>query len=318
MAQWQWWSALQQRFGGPTEEQRAALAEIDRIAAETKSTLPLATRYRRRLMAPLTQALEATRQAVDQIPGPVDLDPDRWQADMALRALFVTPQEMRAWLKSQPSLAPLFASSGAEQLFALLVGQHRQRLVFVTEQSGEITRRDVPRRSSSFDDLRLMAAGAKRETVRGEVVHRILMTAFIQALEQITEKKEVKERLQKEHELLEFVVNTADPATGRGVTAARAAGDSLAQVHRRLDELGREAESPEGQLAHIAGALTDLATRVHVRPVTFHLNGAGTLVSTAAAKDSIGSCLLAECRFTGPEPQVGLWVSVRRGAAGPA
>ena len=317
MTRWHWWTALRHRLGGPTEEQRATLAEIDRIAAETKSKLPLAPRYHRRLMAPLTLALQSVRQMLDQIPGPVILDPDRWQADMALRALFVTPEEMRAWLKSQQNLAPLFTRSGAEVLSALLVGQHRQRLVFVTEQSGEIVRRDVPRQSSSFEDLRLMASGAEPETVRGEVIHRILMTAFIQALEQITEKKEFKERLQKEHELLEFVVNTADAATSRGVAAARAANDSLAQVNRRLDELGREAESPEGQLSHITGALTDLATQVHVRPVTFHLNGAGTLVSTAAAKDSIGSCLLAECRFPGLEPQVALWVSIRRGAAAP-
>ena len=312
MEQWNWWTSLRQFFGGASQAQRAVMDEIDRIAAETKSKLLWAKRYRRRLAAPVTQALAVARQIVEQIPGPTLLDPDSWQTDIALRALFVTPQAMRAWLKSQSEAAMLEGADEGGTLFALLLGRHQRHQIFVTEQNGEIVRRDVPRQASAFEELRLMASAVELEAVRTEVTHRILLTVFLQALDAITQLKEDRERLRQEHELLEFLVHTTARDTEKVDAAALAAADTLPDVNRRLDELEQDAESPEGQLSHIIHALKDLANRVQIRQVVFHLNWAGTLVSTHPAKDSLGSCTLAECRLDGQEPHVALWVNLDR------
>jgi len=260
----------------------------------------------------LTQALAVARQIVEQIPGPTALDPDSWQTDIALRSLFVTPQEMRAWLGSQSAATTLEGANGGGTRFALLVGRHHRHQIFVTEQNGEIVRRDVPRQASSFEALRLMAPAAELETVRTEVIHRILLTVFLQALDSITQLKEDRERLQQEHELLEFLVHTTARDAEKVDAAARAAADTLPEVNRRLDELEQDVESPEGQLAHIISALKDLANRVRIKQVVFHLNGAGTLVSTHPGNDSLGSCTLAEYHFDGQKPHVALWVKFQR------
>lgn len=309
-----WWRRLRRRTSGDTPEQRAILAEIDRIAAETGSGLPLVHRYRHRLEGPVGRALQAARRMTAQIPGPVTLDPDRWQADTALRVLFVSPREMRSWLAKQAARLPAADGGHGGQRFALLLANHRRREVFVTEQSGEIVRRDVPRRASIFENLRLVSPGSEMEAVRSETVHRILMTALLQAMAAITRLKEDKERLEREHERLEFVVQTAEGDAGEDPAAAHAS-EILVDVHRRLEDLERQAENPEGQLRHVIAALTELATRVHMRPVAFHLTRGGTLVSTEPAADSIGACTLAECRFAGREPQVAIWAAVPPDAA---
>ena len=321
MGQGLWWSSLRKWFGGASDTQRAVMAEIDRIAAETKSRLLLVDRYRRGLAAPLTKALGGrpaddrtdTRSGGNQI----QLDPERWQTDIALRALFISPQEMRAWLKRQHEIRPVVEAAGDGKIFALLLGGHRRRQMFVTEQDGEIFRRDVPLQASVFEDLRLVAPATDLETARAEVIHRILRMVFIQALDAIARLKEDRDRLEQEHELLEFVVRTADRATAKSRAAAQAAADTLPEVHRRLQELERRAESPEGQLAYIVGTLADLADPSQVRPLTFHLNASGTLVSTTPVKDSLGTCILADYRLPGQEPQVALWVSLKRGDVTP-
>ncbi len=291
------------------------MAEIDRIAGETKSRLLLARDYRRRLAPSLAQALGTARQIIEEIPGPVALDPERWQTDMALRALFISPQEMRTWIETQKGVLQAADKAGEDgTLFALLLGRHHRHRMFITEQDGEIVRRDVPFEASMFEEMRLVAPAADPQTVRTEVIHRILQTVFLQALDGITQLKEDRERLEKEHELLEFVVHVAERDPSRDDATARAAADTLPEINRRLDALKRDVGSPEGQLGHIINALEDLASQVEMRQVTFHLNGTGTLVSTAPGKDSIGSCILAEYLFSGRKPHVALWVSLQHEA----
>ena len=90
------------------EEEDAVLDEIDRIAQETDSTILPVRRFRKKILPSVQHAMAYISGLILQIPGSVDFDPDRWEDDPLLRAMFISREEMIGVLQSSKALKDFF------------------------------------------------------------------------------------------------------------------------------------------------------------------------------------------------------------------
>jgi hypothetical protein len=168
-------------------QEHALIKEIDRILAETKTKIPLVRNYRKKLIGPLSHALREVSTMISQIPGPLELDPQFWEKDPVLKAVFTGSDKFSQWLGSCKSLRDAFERTDAAELFGLLVADYKEKTFLGSEINGDIVRRDVRKKSVFFEDPRILVPAPDLELARKELQHRILVTLFTRELNEIAD-----------------------------------------------------------------------------------------------------------------------------------
>ena len=305
-------------------QEKALLNEIDRILAETKTKIPLVRNYRKRLEEPISYALNEVSNMISQIPGPMELDPKLWEEDPVLKAVFIGPDDFSRWLQSCERLKDAFEHVEATELFGLLVAEYKEKTFFGYEMDGDILQKDVRQSSVYFEDPQILVPATDLEIPRIELQHRILVMLFTRELEEISELKSWKEELQKQKTLLEFELGGKDKHNMKKAAPFRSDKDEEAEkvlrtIDQKLEQIGKNFDTPEGHLAQAVQILTNIRQYLRIDRFTIRLNGLGKKVK-ASSSEPFSEISMAEFIFSGAPRRVAIWARVKRSSmieAGP-
>jgi len=297
-------------------QEKALINEIDRILAETKTKIPLVRNYRKQLKEPISHALDEVSNMISQIPGPIELDPELWEKDPVLKAVFIGSDEFSQWLHSCRSLRDAFERTDAAELFGLLVAEYKEKTFFGYEMNGDILQRDVRLQSVFFEDPRILVPAPDLENARKELQHRILVMLFTHELDEISDLKSWKEELQKQKDLLEFELwgnekPESEKAIPSGVDKADEAKKVLSDIDQKIEQIGKNLDTPEGHLAHVVRILTELRQHLRMDRFMIRLNSLGVKVK-ASSSESFSEISLAEFTFTGYPKRAAIWTRINK------
>jgi len=297
----------------------AALDEIDRIALETDSTILPVRRFRKKILPSVRHAMAYISGLIAQIPGPVDFDPDRWNHDPLLRAMFISREELIGVLQSTKELKNFFRRTNASQAFAILVAEPKEKKIFGTEKNGEIVRRDVPQKAVFFEYFKVFALAVDLAETRLKVQHRALVSLFSHAVEKITGLQLWKEELEKQQELLEFKVRHPEDTDVKTDPDHAEADDIQTQkslkvlrdINRKLKEIKAELDTPEDRLKHLDEVLLNPEQYLRIERVDLKLSRLGIRLKPSSTEPA-NEFTVAEFEL-GKEPkQVLVWIRVEQ------
>jgi len=295
------------------------LDEIERIARETDSTILPVRRFQKKILPSVRHAMGYISGIIPQVPGPVDFDPDRWNHDPLLRAMFISREELISVLQSTKELKNFFRRTNASQAFAILVAERKEKKFFGTEKNGEIVRRDVPQKAVFFEDFKVFAPAADLAETRLQVQHRALVSLFSHAVEKITDLQLWKEELEKHRELLEFKVQQPEDTDLKTDLNHSESDDNqtqnslkvLGDINRKLKEIKAELDTPEDRLKYLDAVLLNPEQYLRIEKVALKLNRLGIRLKPSSTEPA-NEFTVAEFEL-GKEPkQVLVWIRVEQ------
>ena len=320
------WSAFyQQLVGGRThrsvdrKREAAVLDEIERIAREIDSTILPVSRFRKKILPSVRHAMQYISGLIPQVPGPVDLDPGRWDEDPLLKAMFISREELTGVLKSSKALKNFFRRTNASEAFAMLVADRKEKNFFGIEKNGEIVRRDVPQKAIFFEEFKVFAPAIEVAETRLQIQHLALVTLFRKAFEKITDLQLWKEELEKQKELLEFKVKRPDISEPVSVLKQADASDNqmqealhvLSDINRKLKEIETGLDTPEHRISHLCSILKSPEQHLELKAVSYKLSRLGIRLESSSTEPA-NEFTVAEFEVGQDLKQVLLWIRVER------
>ena len=293
------------------------LDEIERIAQEIDSTILPVRRFRKKILPSVRHAMGYISGLIPQIPGPVDFDPDRWNDDPLLRAMFLSREELIGVLQSNKVLKNFLWHTNTSQAFAILAAERKEKKFFGIEKNGEIIRRDVPQKAIFFEDFKVFAPAADLAQTRLQVQYRALVSLFNQAFEEITDLQLWKEDLEKQRELLEFKVQQPEDAglspdlnhTEADDNQTRESFAVLGDITGKLEEINAQLDTPEARIEHLNAILLNPEQHLRLETVSLKLSRLGTRLDPSSTEPA-NEFTVAEFEL-GKEPKQALvWIRV--------
>ncbi|HUV77390.1 MAG TPA: hypothetical protein VMW06_04965 [Desulfobacterales bacterium] len=319
------WAAFYQRlvYGSahrPLDQKReaAVLEEIERIVLKTDSTILPVHRFRKKILPSVRHAMRYISGLIPIVPGPVDLDPGRWDEDPLLRAMFISREELIGVLQSSKALKNFFQRMNASQAFAILVADRREKNFFGTEKNGEIVRRDVPQKAVFFENFKVIDPAADLAETRLQVQHRALVSLFTQAFEKITDLQLWKEELEKQRALLEFKVQQPKTdlqsdlnPTEAGDNQTQESLEVLSDINRKLEEIKADLDTPEDRLEHLNAVLLNPEQHLRLETVPLKLSRLGIRLAPSSTEPA-NEFTVAEFEMAQARKRAVVWVRVER------
>ena len=253
---------------------------------------------------------------VSQIPGPLELDPALWKKDPVLKAIFLEVDEFTHWLGRCRSLQNALAGSDSDELFGLLIADHKEKTFFGSEMDGEIVRRDVQKQAVYFENPRILVPAPDLDIARKQLQHRILVMLFTRELKEIADLNALKEELEKQQDHLELTLWVHDKPESGNTTPADAgktheAEGVLKDIDREIEKIGKDLNTPESHLTHVTQALMSLGRHLQIKRFNLRLNSLGVKVK-ASSREPFSEITLAECTFTGSTKRAAIWARYKR------
>ncbi|BBO74285.1 hypothetical protein DSCW_17020 [Desulfosarcina widdelii] len=290
------------------------LALIDHLIETFGEQIPYLTSYRHKLVPLIQAAGRYFDKLINLIPGPVALDPDLWDRDPVVHSMFVSGKEAGGLIAASKPLQRFFRDSAVNAACALLTAQKREKSVSVSEQTGEIFRRDVMKKAVFFEGHRITAPRDTLAKSRLEVRYGLFSDLFAMAAEKISEINEMKARLEAEHD--ELAAKMAFYAEGSD--QQKEFGVIHDEVEGKIKTLGKSLSSPGDYIAHLRELLREPERQISAGSVFLKLDRMGIVANDSSAK-RIDEFSLAEFELSSGKKWVATWVSVGRTAvpAGP-
>jgi len=192
--------------------------------------LRLVRGYESRLLPSVQSALAHCGALANAIPGPIDLLPDAWARNPAVRALFVQPDEIDNLLGRSLELlafAEQPANAGVDELCAVISLMRTEQKVLGWASHGEILHKDVPQRTVSFSRHRLLAPSESEADLRRDIGWRAYEHLLVEALGSL------------------FQSGTGERPTGRAAALLRERLQLLQGARAGLEALYRPPEADE-------------------------------------------------------------------------
>ena len=178
---------------------------IERAVDGTDRRLRALSGYKKSLRPAVIRAIDHVVALVDHLPPPLELDRRNYGTDAELSAYFASVDhmnaflsrdaEMRQWQKSPESTV-------AENVFALLTMELRERNVLGVALEGNALRHDVAQVTVSFDKHRMVDPTAVEDDTRRLLKRRAFDHLLTLALAGIAEAHGERGDLQRERDLL--------------------------------------------------------------------------------------------------------------------
>jgi hypothetical protein len=295
------------------------LDEIERIAREIDSTILPVRRFRKKILPSVRHAMGYISGLIPQVPGPMDFDPDRWEDDPLLRAMFISREELNGVLNSSKALKDFFRRTNASQVFAILVAEPKEKKIFGTEKNGEIVRRDIPQKAVFFEDFKVFAPAVDLAQTRVQFQYRALENLFTQAFEKIIDLQLWKEELEKHRELLEFKVQHPEGSGPRTDLKPTEADDNqtreslkvIEDITGKLKEIKDQLDTPEDRIEHLNAILLNPEQHLRLKTVSLKLSRLGIRLDPSSTEPA-NEFTVAEFEV-GKEPKQALvWIRVEQ------
>ena len=297
-------SALKKRRDRIKDEN---LALIDRLIETFGEKIPYLANYRDKLVQPVQTAGRYFDKLINLIPGPVTLDPDLWDRDPVVHSMFVSGKEAGQLIARSKPLQQFFRNSTADVACALLTAQKRVKSVSMSEQSGEIFRRDVMKKAVFFEEHRITVPNDTLSGTRLEVRYGLFSDLFAMAAEKLSEINALKARLEAQHdELAAKMVFYPEGSEQRKEIGAIHDG-----VEAKIKAIGKSLSSPGDYVAHLQELLHDPKRQISARSVFLKLDRMGIMVDDASGKRT-NEFSLAEFELSTGKKWVATWISVGR------
>jgi hypothetical protein len=303
------------------EKENALTQAIDQVLQASAPVMCSFRDCRRGLRSPVENALGYIQQTIDAIPGPTRLSPDNWDRDPLLKALFVSPDEIRSVLERDQRLRSFFARQPAARAFALLTATKTERTIFGTAAEGNMVRRDVPLTAVEFHDHRIIDPSAAEAETRHALEDRALNALVTQVLERLLQLRSLKDELREHQRILsiKFKIQQTRPHGLDDLKSEPDAAEStlqepprmLADIDRQIRDLAAESDSPEEYLRQLTAVLNAPQQVLTVTPIAMQLNWMGVKQNTAAA-DGDRCIRLAEVEFQDRLKRVAVFVDIAR------
>jgi hypothetical protein len=269
---------------------------IERIARLTPQ-LRLAERYQERLAAAVNTSLDYVRALVDDMPPAREVSASAWTTDPYIQAFFATPEDVPRVLSHSTELRTHFdANPVATEAFAVLGMAMTERRTFGVAQHGATACADVQRTTVSFSDHRARVCANTEQTLREEIVRRVVDQLVLVALERIGADVSRRGELEQERALLKTRLALLQ-RQGSGMSAVLGAEplSCLAEVARlqaqmekndaEIARLGLATEAIDRRLKIIADVLNSPAEHLHVLKRELRLDRMNVIVENGYARE---------------------------------
>lgn len=250
--------------------------------------------YRKKLKPAVARTLEYADELIAKIPGPIIAHPDRWDHDPLLRAIFSSPEELKAAFGVLSKAGEFLPPSAGAPLCALLTMTRQEQPVFGVQAEGEIVKRDVPRTAVNFVELRLLAPSTVEAETREQLRRQALAILCSQAMAQILALRSSARELGEQREILQIKLKIH--RSGRQSVAALMCGSdacdaqatraqtTIEELERKIAETRAELGSPEDCLARVARILSRPEEHLWVEPLRLRLNSLGFKVPAGSSE----------------------------------
>ena len=280
------------------------LAAVETAAGLVDPKVRWVSGYRRKLKPAVARTLEYADELIAKIPGPINADPEFWDRDPLLRAIFSTPDEILSAFTSNPHVENLIKTAAAPRLCALLTMTREERSVFGVQLEGDLVKRDVPRTAVNFVDLRLVAPAATEAQTREHLRRRALKILCTAAMERILALRTRAQQLGEQRELLQIKLkirrsgrhDLSDLMCGTESCAEEItrAQDALEEINREIAAAKAELGGPHEYLEHVLRILSHPEEYLWVEPLRLRLTPLGFKVGP---KSSEPSAAIELCEF---------------------
>ncbi|GAB6904659.1 hypothetical protein DESC_740156 [Desulfosarcina cetonica] len=297
-------SALKKRRGRIATE---SLTVIDRMIETFGNKIPYLASYRSELTPLIHRTNRYLGKLIDLIPGPVVLDPARWDRDPVIHSIFESENRTSALLSESKPLTQFFRHSAANVAFALLTTEKKEKSVFVSEKDGEIFRRDVLKKAVFFENHQVTRPSDNLTETRVQVRYQLFSDLFAMAAETISALKESRAQLEAQRD--EAAAKMALYPAG---SDKKAAFDALHQkIEGEIKSIEKSLKSPKDYVAQVQSLLQKPEHRLSAQSVAFRLNEMGIRLDTASAEPA-NEFSLAEFEINNGKKWMATWVRVDR------
>ena len=224
---------------GRRQPEKNVMDGVERVVRRKCPNLLLTHKNKHQLMDGVNAAMRHFSDLIDQIPGPVELDPNHWNADPVLNAMFVDSNEIRETLQGAKPLVRFFKRPGETEAVALLTAAWHEKTVFGTAKDGEIVRRGVRQRAISFADHKLLVPASDLSKAKSALLQEALVFMCGQTFGETQDLKQWQAELEKQRDLLTFKIQ---PSHGR------ASDEEYIEEKRVLDDINQKIRSIKNNL----------------------------------------------------------------------
>ena len=254
---------------------------IERAVDGTDSRLRLLSGYRKRLRAPVIQAIDHVIALVDALPAPLLASARNHGAEPCLAAVFSSAGDMLDLLGRGPTLRGFLASpegNGAEQVTALLMTERVERNILGLDLVGEQVRRDVPQIAVSFTGHRLLDPTTSEMESRRLWKRRAFDHLLTLALGRIAEARTERADLTRQRDLLRRKLKALERGGWSfeppedGVTEPAALVADLEAITAQLETLGANQDLLRSHLGIVVDLLAEAPGQIWPEPLTLILD----------------------------------------------
>jgi len=239
---------------------------IERAVDGTDPWIRAVPGYKRKLRPAVVQAIDYVLALVDGMAPPIVVEPGSYGSDPLLRTFFISTTDMRKIFASDRNLAEFQCRQAVAlpRVFALLVMEKQEKIIFGAELSGDIVLRDVPQIAVSFDAHRLFDPAISEDEIRRQLKRRAYDHLLSLALRRITIVKTERDKLERYRALLQSKLNLLQRGSwGFNETAADEHLDvvSIEELLDRIETQLLELGGDDRMLEVYLGIVTDVLGR---------------------------------------------------------
>lgn len=270
--------------------------------------------YRKRLTRAINISSTHMSGLIDQIPGPIDLDPKQWLRQSALQSMFVKPEEIIYLLKSSKYLKRYFNDTDADAAYALLAATLNEKTVFTIEKNGDLLRRDVPRKAVYFADHEIFAPAPAIDACQFKIMHLALISLCRQVVQDTSGLQAWKKELEDQKNLLEFKLNAGSPDSDTNKETEETiqeTKDLLTDIASKIKSINSQINVTDEHLQRIVQVFENPETHLAVNFKSLKLDRLGIRLD-AASKERALEFSIAEFQFGQTPKMAGIWVRIKR------
>ncbi|MEE4265445.1 MAG: hypothetical protein V2I56_22350, partial [Desulfobacteraceae bacterium] len=280
------------------------LEMIDGMIEEFGENIPYLHDFRAELVPLIRKTARHLDKLLDLVPGPVTLDPDRWDRDPLIHSICVSEKRTAELIADSTPLQRFFRSSQAEIAFALLTAEKREKTVTGTEKNGEIIRRDVLQKAVFFEEHQIRWPSETLEKTRRQVQQLLLSELFALAAEKISDLKEWRSELELQHDEI-----TAKMSFYKDSPEHEKIDDLHDTIEGKIKEIGSTLDSPEDYKSHLQEFIQNPQQYLTAKSVYLRLSPMGILLRNSSTEKA-NAFPLAEFKSASGKKWVATWISV--------
>lgn len=285
------------------------VSDIKEFLKKNCSKMSLDSGYRKKLIQSINYSLTHISGLIDQIPGPIELDPELWPDQGSLHSIFLNPEEIISLLKSNKDLQNILSKAASTEVFALLSSTLQKKTVLGIEKTGEILQRDVPKKSISFDNHKIIAPARSISESQFKIKRLALNSLCGQLFKETADMQVWKKELEEQKTLLEFKMSSEMPSDTQA--DVKETEQLLSDINNKIATLNNQTNVTVEHLDRITRIFDNPEKHLTLTTEKLKLDKLGIRLN-AASTDRADEFTIAEFQFGQSPKMAAIWVLIKR------